>query len=43
LFFIHPFYFIEKLPFLATVVGSIYGEEEILNWIKETLVTRETK
>ncbi|KAI8880481.1 hypothetical protein K501DRAFT_335374 [Backusella circina FSU 941] len=32
----------EKLPFLATVVGSIYGEEEILNWVKETLNKEKT-
>ncbi|KAI8970325.1 hypothetical protein BDF20DRAFT_890567 [Mycotypha africana] len=25
-----------KLPFLATVTGAIYDDEEILKWIKET-------
>ncbi|CEP19026.1 hypothetical protein [Parasitella parasitica] len=26
----------EKLPFLATVSGAIYNDQEIINWVKET-------
>jgi hypothetical protein len=31
-----------KLPFLATVSGAIYNDQETINWVKETRV-RENK
>lgn len=30
---------IGRLPFLATVSGSIYNDQETINWVKETRVT----
>lgn len=27
-----------KLPFLSTVSGAIYNDQEIINWVKETRV-----